>query len=281
MIQGVARRVSLYPSSTLYWSGKTMIELARELWKNRQLISALGLKELRVRYKRSALGFLWSLLNPLLMMVILTVVFSTIARLPIRQYAVFLMSALLPWTFFSQALSYGVESIVGNGELLKKVYIDKAVFPAAAVFSNVINFMLSLVPLVLLLLVMRFPLHWTWIYLPVAITTLILFASGFCFFFAAANVFFRDVSHILQIVLSAWFYISPIIYSLDFIPPKMRLIFRLNPIAYILDGFRDAIYFGHLPSPRSMFAAIVISLAALIAGYAFFRRSQESFVFYV
>jgi len=258
-----------------------MIALACELWKNRQLISALGLKELRVRYKRSALGFLWSLLNPLLMMIILTVVFSTIARLPIRQYAVFLMSALLPWTFFSQALSYGVESIVGNGELLKKVYIDKAVFPAAAVFSNVINFMLSLVPLVLLLLVMRFPLHWTWIYLPVAITTLILFASGFCFFFAAANVFFRDVSHILQIVLSAWFYISPIIYSLDFIPPKMRLIFRLNPIAYILDGFRDAIYFGRLPSPASMFAAIAISLATLMAGYAFFRRSQESFVFYV
>src|SRR5689334_20377078 len=192
-----------------------MFRLARELSRNRELIWALGLKELRVRYKRSALGFLWSLLNPLLMMIILTVVFSTISRLPIKQYAVFLISALLPWTFFSQALSYGVESIVGNGELLKKVYIDKSVFPAAAVLSNIINFILSMIPLLLLLAVMRFPLYWTWAYLPVAVLILVLFATGCCFFVAAANVFFRDVSHILQIILSAWFYFSPIIYSMD------------------------------------------------------------------
>src|ERR1700759_1268245 len=157
-----------------------MLRLAHELSKNRQLIWALGLKELRVRYKRSALGFLWSLLHPLMMMIILTVVFSTISRLPVGQYAMFLISALLPWTFFSQAVSYGVESIIGNGELLKKVYIDKIVFPAAAVLSNIINFLLSLVPLLLLLLVLRFPLHWTWISLPVATLILVAFAMGCC-----------------------------------------------------------------------------------------------------
>lgn len=258
-----------------------MFRLIREISRNRELIWALGLKELRVRYKRSALGFLWSLLNPLLMMIILTVVFSTISRLPIKQYAVFLISALLPWTFFSQALSYGVESIVGNGELLKKVRIDKAVFPAAAVLSNIINFMLSMVPLLLLLAVMRFPLYWTWVYLPVAVLMLVMFATGCCFFFAAANVFFRDVSHILQIVLSAWFYISPIIFSMDFVPQQFRMYFRLNPISYILDGFRDAIYYGRIPSHRSMLAAFAVSIFALIAGYAFFRRSEESFVYYV
>ena len=258
-----------------------MFGLAREIWKNRELIAALGLKELRVRYKRSALGFLWSLLHPLLMMIILTVVFSTISRLPVGQYAVFLISALLPWTFFSQALSYGVESIVGNGELLKKVYIDKAVFPAAAIFSNIINFLLSMIPLLFLLLVMRFPLHWTWVYLPVATAMLVLFATGCCFFFAAANVFFRDVSHILQILLQAWFYMSPIIYSLDFVPARFRLIFRLNPISYLIDGFRDAIYYGRLPSHASMGAGLAVSVVTLILGYAFFRHSQESFVFYV
>jgi ABC-2 type transport system permease protein len=258
-----------------------MLRLANEVWTNRELIWALGLKDLRVRYKRSILGFLWSLLNPLLMMIILTVVFSTIARMAIHQYAVFLISALLPWTFFSQALSYGVESIVGNGELLKKVYIEKLVFPAAAVVSNVINFLLSMVPLLLLLLVLRFPLHWTWVYLPVAMATMVFFASGCCFFFAAANVFFRDVSHILQIVLSAWFYVSPIIYSVEFVPRRARIFFKLNPLFYILEGFRDSIYFGRIPSWGSMLAAFGISVATLIAGYTFFRRSQNSFVFYV
>lgn len=258
-----------------------MFHLLKEIGGNWELIWALALKELRIRYKRSTLGFLWSLLNPLLTMVILTIVFSTIAQLPLQHYAVFLISTLLPWTFLAQALSYGAESIVLNGELLKKVYIDKAVFPVAAVVSNIINFLLSLLPLVLLLACLRFPFHWTWVYLPVPLIGLVMFTLGCAFFCAAANVFFRDVSHILQIVLSAWFYVSPIIYSLDFVPQKYRFFFRLNPMLYILNGFRDAIYYGSLPSRQSMGLSLGIGVAVLAMGYAFFRHWQERFVYYV
>ena len=134
-----------------------MLQLIREIRKNRELIWALALKELHVRYKRSALGFLWALLNPLLMMIILTMVFSTVMRVPVHNYPIFLISTLLPWTFFSQSLAYSVESIVSNGDLLKKVYVAKSVFPIAAVISNLINFLLSMIPLVLLLVVFRFP----------------------------------------------------------------------------------------------------------------------------
>ncbi|MFB3916099.1 MAG: ABC transporter permease [Terriglobales bacterium] len=258
-----------------------MFHLLKEVRKNWELIWALAIKELRIRYKRSTLGFLWSLLNPLLMMVILTVVFSTIMPLPLHHYAVFLISALLPWTFLAQALAYGAESIVLNGDLLKKVYIDKAVFPVAAVLSNIINFLLSLLPLVLLLVCLRFPFYWTWVYLPVSLIGLVMFTLGCAFFCAAANVFFRDVSHILQIVLSAWFYVSPIIYSLDFIPQKYRFLFLLNPMLYILDGFRHAIYYGSLPSQQSIALSLAIGIATLIVGYAFFRRWQDRFVYYV
>jgi len=142
-----------------------MRQLIREIQKNRELIWALALKELQVRYKRSALGFLWALLNPLLMMIILTMVFSTVMRVPVHDYPVFLISALLPWTFFSQSLAYSVESIVSNGDLLKKVYVAKSVFPLAAIVSNLINFLLSMIPLILLLVVFRFPFYWTWFYL--------------------------------------------------------------------------------------------------------------------
>jgi homopolymeric O-antigen transport system permease protein len=258
-----------------------MGQLLREIRLNRELIWALALKELRVRYKRSTLGFLWALLNPLLMMLILTIVFSTIMRIQVDHYSIFLLSVLLPWTLFSQSLAYGVESIVGNGDLLKKVYIAKSVFPVAAVLSNVINFLFSMIPLIVLLLVLRFPFHWTWIYLPVPLLGLVLFALGCSFFLAMANVFFRDVAHILQIILSAWFYVSPVIYSLDFLPPRYRLFFRLNPMLYLLNGFRLAIYYGLLPSLQSSAASLGCGALGLVLGYSIFRRYQDTLVFYV
>jgi ABC-type polysaccharide/polyol phosphate export permease len=208
-------------------------------------------------------------------------VFSHIMRLPVQSYAIFLLSALLPWTFFSQALSYAVESIVGNGELLKKVKVAKAVFPLAAVISNVLNFLMSLVPLVLILAVLRFPLHWTWIFLPVPMLALFLFTLGCGFLCATLNVFYRDMSHIVQIVLQAWFYLSPVMYSLEFLPQRFRGLFRLNPMLYLLNEFRMAIYYGQMPTARSIAASLAIGLGFLIAGYGLFRRYEGSFVYYV
>lgn len=258
-----------------------MFELTREIYSYRELIWALALKELRVRYKRSVLGFIWALLNPLLMMIVLSLVFGTIMRFSIDHYAIFLLSMLLPWTFFTQALSYSVESVVSNASLLRKVRVAKVVFPVSTVVSNIINFLLSLIPLVLIIVVLRFPLHWTWIYLPVPMLGLFLFTLGTSFFFAAVNVFFRDMTHIVQVILSAWFYFSPIIYSLDFIPAKHRWLFKLNPMLYVLNGFRLSIYYGLLPSPQSVALSLAFGVAALVIGFGIFRRFQDSFVFYV
>ncbi|HZR31478.1 MAG TPA: ABC transporter permease [Terriglobales bacterium] len=258
-----------------------MFTLVHDLIRHRELIWALALKELRIRYKRSLLGFLWALLNPALLMIILTIVFGSLMRFSIHHYAIFLLSMLLPWTFFAQSLAYSVESVVGNAQLLKKIRVPKFVFPLAAVIANIINFFLSLIPLALLIVLLRFPLHWTWLYLPVPMLGLFLFTLGASFFFAAANVFYRDVSHIIQIVLSAWFYVSPIIYSLDFIPAKHRWLFRLNPMLYVLNGFRLSIYYGLLPSPQSVFMSVACGLVALMIGFAVFRRYEDLFVFYV
>ncbi len=258
-----------------------MLKLFREIAQNRELIWALAKKELHVRYKRSALGFLWALLHPLCLMIILTMVFSTVMRTPVPHYSIFLISALLPWTFFSQALAYSAESVVSNGELLKKVYVAKSVFPVAAVLSNIINFFYSLIPLLLLLAVFRFPFHWTWVYVVVPFASLVMMALGFSFFFAAANVFFRDMAHILQVVLSAWFYFCPVIYSLDFVPQRYQFFFRLNPLLYPLNGFRLAIYYGLLPSAQSMMASLGGGILLLALGYGFFRRHEDTLVFYV
>jgi ABC-2 type transport system permease protein len=258
-----------------------MIQLLRDSYRYRELIWALALKELKIRYKRSVLGFLWALLNPALMMLVLTMVFSTIMRFPIPHYAIFLLSVLLPWTFFSQSLSYGVESIVTNGDLIKKVAVPKLVFPMAAVVSNIINLLLSLIPLAVLVPILRHPFYWTWIYLPVPMLALAIFTLGMTFFFAAANVHYRDVSHMLQVVLSAWFYVTPIIYPIDMLPKHYQWILKLNPIIYVINGFRLAVYYGQLPHLRSIAASFVCGFVSLFIGFALFRKYQNDFVFYV
>lgn len=262
-----------------------MGELFVTAYRYRKLIRLLAAKELKLRYKRSMLGFVWALLHPLLMAAILTLVFSFLLRFGIEQYPVFLISTLFPWTFFSQSLSYLTESIVGNGALLKKVYVPSVVFPLAVVLANLINFVLSLVPLALVVLVLGFPFHWTWLYLPVPLVGLVLFTLGCGLAFATANVFFRDMTHIVQILLSVWFYFSPVFYDLRFIDPRFHPLFRINPMLYILNGFRLAIYGdgqqGLLPSPQSIFMSLACGFLALSLGYGIFRRYQRSFVFYV
>lgn len=258
-----------------------MHDLVIGIHRYHDLIWELALKELKLRYKRSVLGFLWALLNPALMMVVLTIVFSTILRFGIPHYAIFLLSVLLPWTFFSQSLSYAVESVVTNGDLIKKVAVPKLVFPLAAVVANSVNLLLSLIPLALLVVAMGHPFYWTWLYLPVPIVALVIFTLGATFVFATANVYYRDVSHILQILLSAWFYFTPIIYALDFIPPNLRWLFKLNPIIYVINGFRLAVYYGQLPQWPSIAASFICAFVSLLIGFAIFRKYQDNFVFYV
>jgi ABC-2 type transport system permease protein len=258
-----------------------MTELIRDSYQYRELIWALALKELKIRYKRSVLGFMWALLNPAFMMLVLTMVFSTIMRFPMKHYAIFLLSVLLPWTFFSQCLSYAVEAIVTNGDLIKKVAVPKMVFPMAALVSNLINLLLSLIPLAILVPLLHHPFYWTWFYLPVPMLALAIFTLGTTFFFAAANVFYRDVSHILQVVLAAWFYVTPIIYPIDMIPAKYQWIMKLNPIIYVINGFRLSVYYGQLPKAQSILASFVCAFISLIIGFSLFKRYQETFVYYV
>lgn len=258
-----------------------MIELLAETYRYRELIWALALKDLKIRYKRSFLGFLWALLNPLLLMLVLTAVFSKIMLVNIPHYAVFLLSVLLPWTFFAQTLSYAAESIVGNADLLKKVSLPKLVFPAAALVSNMINLLLSLIPLALIILFVRAPFYATWLLLPVPLLALTIFTLGASFFFAAANVYYRDIAHILQILLQAWFYLTPIIYAPDMFPARWTWIFKLNPVSFALNDVRWAVYYGRLPRLQSIVASFVCAFVSLVIGYTIFRKYQDQFVFYV
>src|SRR6185437_6780620 len=169
----------------------------------------------------------------------------------IPHYPIFLLSALLPWTFLAQSMAYAVDSIVGNGELIKKVAVPKLVFPIAAVIANMINLLLSIIPLALIVVGMGHKFFWTWIFLPVPLIALSLFTLGATFLFATANVYYRDVSHIVQILLQDWFYITPILYALEIFPEKYRWMFKLNPLYFALNGCRLAVYWGQLQQMQS------------------------------
>lgn len=256
-------------------------DLFRDSYRYRELIWALALRELKIRYKRSILGFLWALLNPAMLAIVLTVVFSKVLIANIPHFPIFILSTLLPWTFFSQCLAYAVDSMVSNADLIKKVSVSKSVFPLAAVVSNMINLLLSIIPLALIVLVMGHPFFVTWAFLPIPLIALMLFTAGATFFFATANVYYRDVAHIVQILLQMWFYITPIMYPLTIFPEKYRWMFQLNPLIYALNDFRLAVYYGQLPRLQSVLTSFICGLLSLFIGFAIFRKNQDSFVYYL
>src|SRR3954467_5853186 len=212
-----------------------------ELLQYRELVAMLVVRELKVRYKRSVLGLLWTMLNPLLLMVVYTVVFATIMRAPQRNFAIFLLSGLLPWLFFSVAVLQGLNSILANQELIRKVRLPQAVFPLSVVGSNLVNFVLSFVPLLLLMAVLRQPFTPALLFVPVGMLVLTVFTSGVTLLFATFTVFFRDVRHLAEVALQMLMYLSPVFYDLKMLGQHdawwfrlFRLLLRANPLTYLL-----------------------------------------------
>jgi ABC-type polysaccharide/polyol phosphate export permease len=252
-----------------------------DLLQFRQLIALLVVRELKVRYKRSLFGLLWTMLNPLLLMVVYTVVFTTIMPSPQKNFAVFFLSALLPWLYFSTAVSQGLASVLGNQELIRKIRLPQAVFPLSVVGSNFVNFALSLVPLFLLMLAVHQPLSAALLFLPVAALILTAFISGVTLLLATATVFFRDVRHLTEVLLQVLFYLSPVIYAVEQISrrdvwwyPLFKAELVVNPFTTLLPLVRDPVYYARLPPFTSILAASAWAAGALLIGFKVFQRLE-------
>ena len=252
-----------------------------ELWRFRQLVALLIVRELKVRYKRSLLGMLWTMLNPLLLMIVYTVVFTTILRAALPNFSIFLLAGLLPWLYFSTALMQGLMSILVNQELVRKIRLPQAVFPLSVVGSNLVNFTLSFVPLFLVMLAVGQPFTPALLFLPVAALILTLFCAGVTLLFATATVFFRDIRHLTEVALQMLLYLSPVLYDLQQLGEHhswwfslFRLELKLNPLSYLVPLVRDPVYYGRLPSLGGVGVAVACAVAALLVGFAVFTRLQ-------
>jgi ABC-2 type transport system permease protein len=253
----------------------------REALQYRDLVRTLVARELKVRYRRSAIGFLWTMLQPLLTMLVMQLVFSSIFRSQLLNYPVYALAGILFWNFFSQSIVASMNSLRGNAQLLQKLPVPKAVFPIATVISGVVNLLFALVPLFVLLLVTGHPLTPSLLFLPVSILIAALFTLGAGLLLSPLAVFFSDVVELIGVMLTLLMYLTPIIYPQEIVPQRMRWVIRFNPIRSILEVFRDPIYNSKIPPLSHLTVSISIAVIALALGAWLFRRSSDRIPFYI
>lgn len=248
-----------------------------ELYRYREMLKNLVRKDLRTRYKGSFFGFLWTFINPLLQLLVYTAIFSTIMRVNIDKYHMFLFVALLPWIFFSNSILLSTNAIVGNKDLIKKVYFPRIVLPISVVMSGLINLLFGFIIVILALLITGVGITAAIIYLPVVTIVAFVMTLGFSLLFSSLNVFFRDLEHILGIVTMAWFYFTPVLFSVDMIPPSFMKVFFLNPMTPIILSFRDVLYYGQAPDWSMLGISLLIGLLLVLFGSQVFHMLEKNF----
>jgi lipopolysaccharide transport system permease protein len=249
-----------------------------ELVQYRELVRNLVIRDIKLRYRNSVLGFLWCLGNPLLMMAVFTVVFTILMPNNIPKYPVFILCALLPWNYFNTSIMGAIDSIVGNAHLIKKVYFPREVLPLSIVLANLVNFLLALIVLFAMLFAFRVHLTPWALYLPLIILIQTIFTLGLAFIFATLNVFYRDTKIIMEVGMLAWFFLTPIFYRIeDLVPQYARLMYWVNPMASFISWYRIVLYHGTSMEPGFIFRTFVTSVVALVVGYLVFTRYSPVF----
>jgi ABC-type polysaccharide/polyol phosphate export permease len=247
----------------------------------RDLIAELVARDLKVRYRRSAIGFLWTMLQPLMLMLILQAVFSTAFRFDLPHYPVYALVGVLFWNFFSQTVVASMNSLRGNATLLQKFPIPRWVFPLATVISGVVNLCFALVPLFVLVVATGHRLTAAVLFVPAAILLVATFTLGAGLLVSPLSVFFADVVEVVAMVLTMLFYLTPVFYPLAIVPPSVGWIVRANPLRVLLDVFRAPIYDGALPATLDVGLALAVAAVALAIGGFTFRRSSDRIPYYV
>lgn len=254
-------------------------------WQVFQRYSSLLLhlieRDIKVKYRRSALGIVWSLLSPLLMMLVMTAVFSYIFRFQIPNYPIYLLSGQLIFNNFNEATSGAMCSVIGASSFIRKVYIPKYIFPLEKVLFAFVNLFFSFIALVIVMLFTRQPVTPSILWFPVPLILLMFFELGCGMILASMVVFFRDVMHFYAIFITALTYLTPIIYPISILPARMQIIARFNPLYWYVDFFRQGVLYNSAPTSMHLVACTVCAIFAMVAGLIFFKATQDKFILYV
>lgn len=255
----------------------------RHFLKYRPLLEELVKRDLRLKYRRSFLGYLWSLLNPLLMMAIMTIVFSYMFKSNIENFPLYLICGNTLFSFFNESTNMAMYSVMNNGALIRKVYIPKFIFPISRVLSCFVTMSFSLVAILIVMVITHSTIYWTLILFWVPLMFLLVFCIGIGMVLSAISVFFRDVTHLYGVITIAWMYLTPIFYPVDsqFLPEQVIRFIQLNPLYHFITFFRQVVIYGSIPTWDTWCFCIVSCLAALVIGLAVFRKAQKNFILYL
>ena len=256
-----------------------MINLKKYSFLLQQLVS----RDFKVKYKRSVLGIVWSLLYPILTMVVMAIVFSNVFKFstPGVSYLAYLLSGLIMFNYFSEASNLSMSSVVGNFGLLNKIYIPKYIFPLSKCLFVGINFLLTLVPLYIVLFATGTGVNWYHLFLPYSYLCLFMFTLGMGFILSAVSVFLRDMFYIYGIIIMMWTYLTPIMYDINLISANLQPWLKLNPLYHYINFAREIILYGRMPQPFTWVTCLVSSAAVLLIGVIVFKKTQDKFIYYV
>ena len=252
----------------------------KDLWRFRELFYILSWRDLKVRYKQTVIGVAWSILRPLLTMIVFTVIFSRIAKLPSEgsaPYAIMVFAAMLPWQFFANSLSESSQSLIGNSNLISKVYFPRLIIPTSSIIVNLVDFLISFGLLILLMIFYQFIPSWQIIFLPLFLLLAFLASFGIGLYLTALNVKYRDFRYIVPFIVQFGLYVSPVGFSSSVIPEKWRLLYSLNPMVGVIDGFRWAILGQSNIYWTGFILSIVIILVILFYSIRYFRKMEKTF----
>lgn len=271
----------MYNDILILEPGRTEKNYWNDLWRYRELFIILAWRDIAVRYKQTIIGILWAILRPFLTMLVFTAIFGRVAKLPSdgsAPYALMVFAAMLPWSLFSTSLSEASNSLVANEKLISKVYFPRLIIPTATVVTAFVDFFISFVILLGLMVYYQFRPSWTLLLLPIFITLALLASLGPGFWITALNVKYRDFRYVIPFVVQFGLYISPVGFSSNVIPDKWRLLYSLNPMVGVIDGFRWCILGGESPIYWPGFAiSITIVIFFLWYGISSFRKMEKSF----
>lgn len=252
-----------------------------KFWKYRELLYQLVIRDLRVKYRRSVLGYAWSLLNPLLMMAVISIVFSYMFRFEIDNYPMYLLTGLILYNFFNEATTLSMSSIINGGSLIRKVSLPKYIFPLSRTVSSFINLLFSLVAIIIMFAITWTPISWTIIFFPLPLIYLFIFALGAGMILSVLSVYYRDIMHLYGVILTAWMYLTPIFYPAHILPELPRALMKFNPLFHYIAVFREVVLYGQVPTLRSNLVCLAFSITSLLVGLYVFKKAQDKFVLYL
>lgn len=255
----------------------SFINKVKEVYKYRHMLFTLVKQDLQGRYKGSIFGFLWTLLNPLFMLLIYSIVFQFVFKSNIEYYPIYLFVSLMPWNAFNSMIGGGTTCVSNNASIIKKVYFPREVLPLSVIISNTIQYCFSLVITIIAIMVSGVGLSFNALFLPLIILVQVTFAFGLILMLSAANVYVRDVQYMMNPIMMIWMYASPILYSITMVPEKWLWLYKLNPMVSILQGYQNILYDQTLPDFKSLGIVFLVSLVICVIGYLIFNKLQRRF----